>query len=225
MGFPPARLGHIHNPTPRHFWRSDAKANASSGRWCIMGNIDEYTIGMTIYAVVLYGRFFVWALGCFACCVLIATAPIGALLCRRWACQQGWDASRCAWLGAFYWAGGFIPWVHFAFQINGRMPPPGLMGTTYTALFFAWLAGPVSIGIFDTIWVGRWFLELLPVTWLPIANLLAFIAALVCLVKADELPATPERVDTYRVIPSVLGSLAMLSGFAWAPLFFALLLY
>ncbi len=99
------------------------------------------------------------------------------------------------------------------------------MKVSYIALFFAWLAGPVSLGLFDTILLGVWILEAASVTWLPFANLLALIAALVCLARADELPATQERVDTYRVIPSVLGSLAMLSWLTYASLLAALLLY
>ncbi len=190
-----------------------------------MGNIDEYTIGMTIYAVVLYGRFFVWALGCFACCVLIVTAPIGALLCRRWALRQGWDASRYAWLGAFYWAGGFIPWVYFACRINGQTPPRWLMRAAYVALFFAWLVGPLGYVLLGAISYGIEFPEWPPITWLPIANLLALIVALVCWARAEALPATQERVDTYRVIPSVLGSLAMLSGLTWAPYFWSWVLF
>ncbi len=91
------------------------------------------------------------------------------------------------------------------------------MKASYMALFFAWLAGPVSVGIFDTIWLGAWILALLPVTWLPVANLLALIVALVCWTFADALPETQHRVQIRYVVPSVLGSLAMLSGLTWAP--------
>ncbi len=166
-------------------------------------------MGLLIAAmfIVGYGSVAIWALGCFACCALIATAPIGALLCRRWALRQGWDASRYAWLGAFYWACGLMPWVYFAFRLNGRTPPRRLLGATYTALFLAWLAGPVIAGFIHADFPGLEFL-----VWIPIVNLLTFIAALVCLAIADELPETPQRVQILRVIPSLLWSLAMLTS-------------
>ncbi len=83
------------------------------------------------------------------------------------------------------------------------------MWAAYTASFFAWLAGPVFAGFAGF----RIFNELVPgfMMWIPIANLLAFIAALVCLVFADELPETRERVQIRLVIPSLLWSLAMLT--------------
>ncbi len=150
----------------------------------------------------------IWVLGFFVCCALVVTAPIGALLSWHWARRHGWDASRCARLGALYWACGLVPWVHYAFQINGRMLPWGLLGPSYAALFLAWLLGPIGIGfLFAT---G-------PLILVPIANLLAFIAALVCLMFADDLPETQERVQIRHVIPSLLGSLAMLTYLTYIP--------
>lgn len=88
------------------------------------------------------------------------------------------------------------------------------MAVIYTALFIVWFMGPVLIGFVMTLeFSGR--------RWLvahPIASLIAWVVALLCLWSATVLPAGSQRVDRYRVIPSVLGSLAMLS---WLPYFLA----
>ncbi len=180
-----------------------------------IGIMDYIVVGTVFYLT--FGGFFAWMGAFWVCCALIVTAPIGALLCRYWARKQGLEASRCAWFGAFYWACGLMPWVHFAFQINGRMPPRGLLGTTYAVLFFVWFAGPISTTFFEA-----QVSHTEPPIWIPIANLLAFIAALGALgflVFADELPETRERVQILRVIPSLLWTLAMLTWLPYRSLF------
>ena len=95
--------------------------------------------------------------------------------------------------------------------------PRRLMAVIYTALFIAWFMGPVVIGFVMTLE----FPEFRDRRWLvlhPIANLVAWVVALLCLSSATVLPAGSQRVDKYRVIPSALGSLGMLS---WLPYFLA----
>lgn len=103
---------------------------------------------ITLVFIVGIGGALVWSWGCYACCAMLVTAPVGALLCRYWARRRGLDVAHSTRLGAFYWAAGLMPWVYFVFQINGRTPPRGRMQAVYVALFFAWLAGPIAAGFF-----------------------------------------------------------------------------
>ena len=152
-----------------------------------------------------------WAGGSFICYALIVTAPIGALSSWYWARQQGAATTRCTLLGALYWAIGFLPWLYFAFQINGRAVPQRLMRTLWTVVFIAWILGPIGAGFFvagsDTALVSDWFILV------PFFNLAACVAALACTRFAKVLPAGHGRVHSCHVVPSLLGTLSMLSGF------------
>ena len=50
-----------------------------------------------------------WILGCYACCMLVLTSPIGGLIIRGPASARG--IGRGARTGAWYWAAGFVSWV------------------------------------------------------------------------------------------------------------------
>lgn len=172
----------------------------------------DFLIALVFF--VFFGGGMVWSWGCYACCAMMVTSPVGALLCRSWARRQGLDAARCARRGALYWAAGLMPWVYFAFQINGRTVPRQRMKAIYAALFFAWLAGPIAAGFFHA---GAPGLE--SISWVPIASLLGWIAGLVSLTLAEVLPASRQRGHILRLVPSLLGSLAMLTWlpFRWLP--------
>lgn len=160
--------------------------------------------------IAFFGGFHVWTWGCWVCCALVTTAPIGALSCQFWARRQGLDAARCARLGALYWACGFLPWVYFALQIQDRAVPRRLMTIIHAALFVAWLMGPVIAGFF-------WSSALTRHDWLvvtPFASLLALPTALVCLAIAEPLPVRRRRVHNGYVVASLLGSMTMLT---WLP--------
>ena len=168
-----------------------------------------------VYFLMIFGGLWFWQIGCWICCALVVSSPVGALACRFWARRHGLDAARCTRLGALYWAVGFMPWLYFSFQINGWSVPPRLIKAIYAALFSAWLMGPVIFGFF---WTSENPL-LGDRDWLvlhPIGNLLACIVALICLLFARVLPARSQRVDIRHVAPSALGSLAMLT---WLPHF------
>lgn len=159
--------------------------------------------------VLFVGGVLLWSWACWACFALMVTSPIGGLLSRYWAHKHGFDPNRCTRLGALYWAFGFMPWLYFAFQINGRTAPRTLMKAIYIVLLLVWLVGPVIAGFFHADSPGRESLA-----WVPIANLLGWIVALVCLAFAKVLPAGEQRVHICHVIPSLLAVLAMLS---WLP--------
>ena len=171
----------------------------------------SFMAGVTII-MFLVGMVF-WAGACLACCALVTSSPIGALACRFWARRHGLDVARCTRLGAFYWAVGFMPWIYFALQMNNRAIPRRLMRAAYAALFIGWLLGPVFAGFF---WTSE-IIDLDNRDWLilhPTASLLAWVAALVCLGFAEVLPRRQQRIDTCHVVPSLLGTLAMLT---WLP--------
>ena len=158
-----------------------------------------------------------WQAGCWICCALVLTSPIGGRLCRSWSRREGLEEARCARLGALCWAAGFMPWLYLVMQIKGGVLPRGLMAVIYTVLFIAWFMGPVVVGFVMILE----FPEFSDRRWLvvhPIASLLAWVVALLCLWSAKVLPAGSQRVERYRVVPSVLGSLSMLS---WLPYFLA----
>ena len=160
--------------------------------------------------IAFFGGIYVWTWGCWICCALVATAPIGALSCRVWARRQGLDTVRCARLGALYWACGFLPWVYFAFQIRDRTVPRRLMRVVYAFLCLALVLGPVIAGFF-------WASDLTRHEWLvvtPFASLLALPTTLVCLAIAEPLPVRQQRIHTGHVVASLLGSLTMLT---WLP--------
>ena len=172
----------------------------------------DFIIGVLFFA--FFGGGAVWSWGCYACCAMMVTSPVGALLCRSWARRQDLDIARCARRGALYWAAGLMPWVYFAFQIKGRTVPRRRMKAIYAALFFAWLWGPIITGFFLSDSPDREFLA-----WVSITSLLAWIASLVCLAFAEVLPANRQRVHILHLIPSLLGSLAMLTWlpYRWLP--------
>lgn len=107
-----------------------------------------------------------------------------------------------------------MPWVYFAFQINGWTVPRRRMKAIYVVLFFVWMWGPIIAGRFFSDSPGREFLA-----WVPIVSLLAWIASLVCLAFAEVLPASRQRVHIFHLVPSLLGSLAMLTWlpYRWLP--------
>ena len=163
--------------------------------------------------VVFFAYFFgawAWSWGCWVCFAVVATAPAGAFLCWIWARRQGLDAARCAKRGALYWACGLMPWVHFAFQINGLRPPRWRMRVAYFALCAALMLGPVIGGFFRSADLMRH--EWLVVT--PVLSLLALPTVLVALAMAEQLPAARQRVHTGHVVAATLGALAMLT---WLP--------
>ena len=167
----------------------------------------------TVYFLAGLAGLWFWTMGCWICCALVASSPIGALACLFWARRRGLDAARCTRLGAFYWAAGFMPWLYFALQMNDRPVPQRLIKAIYVALSIAWLMGPVMFGFFWT--SGDPALD--DHDWLilhPIANLFAWIAALFFLMSADVLPSSRQRVHICHVVPSVLGTLVMLT---WLP--------
>ena len=168
----------------------------------------DIAIGIMFFAYL--GGFYVWTWGCWICCAMVVTAPIGALACRSWAQRHGLDATRCARLGALYWACGFMPWVHFAYAITGRTAPRRVVWVVYAALCVAMVLGPVIAGFFWAANVARH--EWLVMT--PFMSLLALPTALVSLAVAKPLPARQQRVHTGHVVAALLGSLAMLT---WLP--------
>ena len=172
----------------------------------------DFLIGFVF--MVAFGGAAIWSWGCYACCAMMVTAPVGGLSCRYWARRRDLDVARCTWLGAFYWAAGLMPWVYFSFQINGRMPPRGRMKSGYVALFFAWLAGPIAAGFFHADSPGREWMA-----WVAVVSLLAWIASLTCLAFAEVLPAVRQRVHVFHLVPSLLGGLAMLTWlpYRWLP--------
>ncbi len=89
---------------------------------------------------------FVWTLGCYVSCAVLATSPIGALVCRRLASKRGLAGGRYAWTGGWYWIAGFAPWVYCLYQINGRPPPIRMYNLAFRWLLVAWLVGPVIGG-------------------------------------------------------------------------------
>ncbi len=166
-----------------------------------------------IYFFVIFAGLWFWIIGFWTCCALVASSPVGALTCWIWARRNGLDAARCAWLGAFYWASGFMPWFHFGFQLNDRPVPQITMKSIYAVLFLVWLAGPVILGFF---WASEDPFDGKR-AWLvihAIFNLLAWIAALFFLMTAKVLPTRRQRIHIGHVVPSMLGALSMLS---WLP--------
>lgn len=166
-----------------------------------------------IYVLAIFAGLWLWTIGCWTCCALVASSPIGALSCLFWARCHGWNAARCTGLGALYWAAGFMPWLYFALQMNGRPAPRRLITAIYVSLFITWLIGPVLFGF---VWISEdpFFRDRGWLVLHPIANLLAWMAALACLMSAKVLPASTQRVHICHVVPSLLGTLAMLS---WLP--------
>ena len=85
-----------------------------------------------------------WTLGCYACCMLVVTSPIGALIMRRRASARGIGGG--ARTGAWYWVAGFAPWVCYLYRINGRPPPARLLSFAFRSMIVLWSVGPVIGG-------------------------------------------------------------------------------
>ena len=150
-----------------------------------------------------------WSWGCFACCALVITAPVGALLCRAWAGRQGDDVARRTWVGAACWAAGFLPWVYLACEINGWTVPRKTIKAAYAALFIAWLWGPIIGGFFSASLSSSD-----AATLFPVVSLLAW---LVSLVWVGFVGITPDRSPRFHLVHLVPGILMTLSMLAWLP--------
>ena len=98
---------------------------------------------MIVFWVMVVG-IFAWTLGCYACCMLVITAPIGALIIWRRASARGIGGG--AGYGAWYWACGFVPWVCYLYRINGRPLPARLLNFGFWLTIVLWLVGPVVGG-------------------------------------------------------------------------------
>ena len=85
-----------------------------------------------------------WTLGCYACCALVVTSPVGALIIRGRASARGIDGG--ARTGAWYWAAGFVPWVCYLYLVNGRPLPARLLNLSFRLMIGVWLVGPVISG-------------------------------------------------------------------------------
>ena len=138
-----------------------------------------------------------WSWGCFACCALVITAPVGALLCRAWAGRQGDDVARRTWVGAACWAAGFLPWVYLACEINGRTVPRKTIKAAYAALFIAWLWGPI-IGGFSSASVSSSDVA----TLFPVVSLLVWLVSLVWVGYVGIMPETPSASDSSTWFPA-----------------------
>ena len=151
-----------------------------------------------------------WSLGSFAFCVLVVTAPVGALLCRSWLSPQDDRAAlRTLVAGAVCWASGFIPWIYLACEIKGRTVPRRTVKTAYTALFVVWLVGPVIGGVFSASVSSSDV-----AVFFPVASLLAWLVSLVWVGFVGITPETSRSVRFQHVVPGALGTSAMLT---WWP--------
>ena len=87
---------------------------------------------------------FVWTLGCYACCALVVTAPVGSLIIRRRASAR--VIGSVTRTGAWYWAIGLAPWVGYLYRINGRPLPARFLNFAFRWMLALWLVGPVVGG-------------------------------------------------------------------------------
>ena len=159
------------------------------------------------------GGYGTWAIGCAICCIIIASTPIGALLSWTWTKKKNsLNPDRYVLLGALYWMSGLMPWFYFMLRVNNLNIPYKTMNTVYVILFAAWFMGPIVGGFLSASdlpdtneSIGDWiFIH-------PIASFIAFIISVVCVLAENKPPVNIESIDLYRIIPSALGTLSMLS--------------
>ena len=93
---------------------------------------------------------FFW-LGTYLWCGIVATSPIGALVCWNAARKRGGGGARPALAGMLYWACWFMPWIYYVYQSEGREFPAWLVRLGHVVLLAGWLMGPV-VGGFFMVW-------------------------------------------------------------------------
>ena len=148
---------------------------------------------------------FFW-LGAYLWCALLATSPVGALVCWNSARRRGHAVGRPALAGVLYWACWFLPWVYYVYCSDGRDVPAWLVKAGYGVLFFTWLIGPV-FGGFSMAWSlggDPYFGDVWFQPWLLVAsclNVVAVALSVICLIGRKEGSPNAEYIDWGAVAP------------------------
>ena len=149
----------------------------------------------------------VWTLGCYACCALVATAPIGALIVRRRPSARGIRGG--VGIGAWYWAMGFVPWVCYRYRLNGSPQPAGLVNLAYWSMLIVWFFGPVVGGGMMANGSGgpnsEWMLLI------PGINVVMIALAVGWMSLAERTRSADVRLGGGDAMPFVFGTIGMLS--------------
>lgn len=158
---------------------------------------------------------FVWTLGCYVCCAIVVTAPIGAFVSGRIASRRGLEPGGFARSGAWYWVAGFVPWVCYLRQLNNRPPPRKAFDFAYRCVLAFWLVGPVVGGGMVAAGSGygsdgRWLFVL------PLANLAAMLVSVMWRSFGSGTSLRDGRLRSGDVAPFFLATLGMLSLLAQA---------
>ncbi len=159
--------------------------------------------------VVVWIMFFImslWGWASYVCFALVVSSPIGAIICWRLASRLGLAPGKCARAGAWYWAAGFVPWIYYLDQLNGRPRPKRLFNITYGCALALWLVGPViggSISGFpsDTGWL----------LVIPAANLAALAGSMVWRSFADAAASGDRYLRNCDVVPLFFAVVGMMS--------------
>ena len=150
---------------------------------------------------------FVWTLGCYACCALVVTAPVGALIVGRSASGRGVGGG--ARIAAWYWATGLVPWICYRHLLNGGPVPARLVNLAYRAMLVLWFLGPVVGGGMLANNAGgpnsEWMLLI------PGVNLVMLALAVGWRSVAERTGSADVRLGGGDAVPFVFGTMGMLS--------------